>query len=81
MRQPESRAALKVQGGQELKLVYPQADAPPERFVGLAFEHFCLQPMDAGPATPQNLAGAIEYCLAHPQWRLSLQSHKTTGIR
>lgn len=78
---PKSVAELKVRRGQELKLVFPQADAPPERFAGLPFDHFCLQPMDAGAATAQNIALAIAYCLAHPQWRLSLQTHKTTGIR
>jgi len=60
--------------------VYPQADALPERFESLAFDHFFLQPMD-GPARDANTRGAVEYCLAHPRWRLSLQSHKIIGIR
>ena len=65
--------------GQELKLVYPQADAPPERFAGLDFERFYLQPMD-GPAREANTAAAVAYCLAHPQWRLSVQTHKYLGL-
>ncbi|HEY7901575.1 MAG TPA: 7-carboxy-7-deazaguanine synthase, partial [Caulobacteraceae bacterium] len=63
----------------ELKLVYPQADAPPEQFAGLAFDHFFLQPMD-GPDREAATAAAIAYCLAHPKWRLSLQTHKYLGI-
>ena len=58
----------------------PQADAAPEAFVGLAFERFSLQPMD-GPDVIENTARAVDYCLRHPQWRLSLQTHKTLGIR
>ena len=77
---PKSTAALAVERGDELKLVYPQADAPPERFESLDFAHFFLQPMD-GPARAANTRGAIDYCLAHPRWRLSLQSHKIVGIR
>ena len=65
--------------GDELKLVYPQDDARPERFAGLAFRHFFLQPMD-GPDRERNTALAVAYCLAHPQWRLSLQTHKLLGI-
>jgi 7-carboxy-7-deazaguanine synthase (Cx14CxxC type) len=65
--------------GQELKLVYPQADAPPERFEGLAFERFYLQPMD-GPEREANTAAAVAYCLAHPRWRLSVQTHKYLGL-
>jgi len=57
-----------------------QAEAPPEAFAGLAFERFSLQPMD-GPQLADNTARAIDYCLRHPQWRLSLQTHKTLGIR
>ena len=64
--------------GQELKLVYPQADAPPERFACLDFERFYLQPMD-GPEREANTAAAVAYCLAHPQWRLSVQTHKYLG--
>jgi 7-carboxy-7-deazaguanine synthase (Cx14CxxC type) len=77
---PKADVALAVESGDELKLVYPQREAPPERFEALAFEHFFLQPMD-GPARAANTREAIDYCLAHPRWRLSLQSHKIIGIR
>jgi 7-carboxy-7-deazaguanine synthase len=77
---PKAGAELRIQSGHELKLVYPQADAPPEAFCDLAFDQFSLQPMD-GPARADNTARATEYCLRHPQWRLSLQSHKFIGIR
>jgi organic radical activating enzyme len=60
-------------------LVYPQKEAMPERFAGLDFAHFCLQPMD-GPRRAENTAAAADYCLAHPEWRLSLQTHKLIGI-
>jgi 7-carboxy-7-deazaguanine synthase (Cx14CxxC type) len=76
---PKARAPLVVLGGSELKLVYPQEGAEPERFEGLGFEHFFLQPMD-GPAREDNTAAALRYCLAHPRWRLSLQTHKLLGI-
>jgi organic radical activating enzyme len=65
--------------GQELKLVFPQPGAEPERFASLLFDHFFLQPMD-GPNREANTQAAIAYCQAHPQWRLSLQTHKLTGI-
>ena len=77
---PKAGADLRVTKGHELKLVYPQADARPEDFTGLAFERFSLQPMD-GPDAAENTARAIDYCLQHPQWRLSLQTHKTLRIR
>jgi 7-carboxy-7-deazaguanine synthase (Cx14CxxC type) len=77
---PKAGAELALREGHELKLVYPQANAAPESFVDLAFERFSLQPMD-GPDVIENTARAVEYCLAHPQWRLSLQTHKTLGIR
>ncbi|MDI4238088.1 7-carboxy-7-deazaguanine synthase [Bradyrhizobium sp. Arg237L] len=77
---PKAGAELVVKKGNELKLVYPQQDAAPERFVDLDFERFSLQPMD-GPDAIQNTARAVEYCLQHPQWRLSVQTHKTLGIR
>ena len=77
---PKAGAELVIRRGHELKLIYPQADAKPEAFVGLAFERFSLQPMD-GPDVIENTARAIDYCLRHPQWRLSLQTHKTVGIR
>ncbi|MBN9533568.1 MAG: 7-carboxy-7-deazaguanine synthase [Alphaproteobacteria bacterium] len=76
---PKSTATLRLMHGHELKLVYPQDDAMPERFTSLPFQHFFLQPMD-GPAREANTKAAIAYCLAHPQWRLSLQTHKLTGI-
>jgi len=77
---PKGSSPLRIRSGDELKLVYPQHDAPPEAFAGLSFERFSLQPMD-GPALADNTARAIDYCLRHPQWRLSLQAHKTLGIR
>jgi 7-carboxy-7-deazaguanine synthase len=77
---PKAGADLIVRKGHELKLVYPQAEALPDAFAGLAFERFSLQPMD-GPDVNENTARAIDYCLQHPQWRLSVQTHKTIGIR
>jgi 7-carboxy-7-deazaguanine synthase (Cx14CxxC type) len=77
---PKAGAELVLRHGHELKLVYPQADAAPEDFSGLDFERFSLQPMD-GADVIENTARAVEYCLRHPQWRLSLQTHKTLGIR
>ena len=77
---PKAGADLVVRRGHELKLVYPQPEALPESFAGLDFERFSLQPMD-GPEVAENTARAIDYCLRHPQWRLSLQTHKTLGIR
>jgi len=77
---PKAGAGLVVRRGHELKLVYPQTGAHPEDFTGLAFERFSLQPMD-GPQRADNTARVVEYCLRHPQWRLSLQTHKTLGIR
>jgi 7-carboxy-7-deazaguanine synthase (Cx14CxxC type) len=77
---PKAGADLVLKRGHELKLVYPQIGAQPETFAGLDFERFSLQPMD-GPAVAQNTEAAIAYCLRHPQWRLSLQTHKTLGIR
>ncbi|MDP3736849.1 MAG: 7-carboxy-7-deazaguanine synthase [Hyphomonadaceae bacterium] len=76
---PKSTAELKQLSGDELKLVFPQADAPPEKFASLEFRNFFLQPMD-GPMREEATAACIAYCLAHPQWRLSLQTHKVTGI-
>ena len=77
---PKSGTALKIRAGDELKLVFPQSEAPPERFAELPFDRFLLQPMD-GPDLAANTAHAVEYCLANPQWRLSLQTHKYLGIR
>ena len=76
---PKAGADLVLKRGNELKLVFPQPGAEPERYAGLSFEHFFLQPMD-GPERAKNTAAAVEYCLAHPQWRLSLQTHKLIGI-
>jgi 7-carboxy-7-deazaguanine synthase (Cx14CxxC type) len=77
---PKANAELKLTRGQELKLIYPQVGAEPERYAGLLFDHFFLQPMD-NPERESNTRAATEYCLAHPQWRLSLQTHKLIGIR
>lgn len=76
---PKADAPLAIERGDELKLVFPQPKAPPERFEHLAFDHFLLQPMD-GPDLAANTAAAVAYCLRHPRWRLSLQSHKYLGI-
>jgi 7-carboxy-7-deazaguanine synthase len=77
---PKAGAELRIRQGHELKLIYPQPDTGPENYAGLAFERFSLQPMD-GPEIAQNTVRAVDYCLHHPQWRLSLQIHKTLGIR
>lgn len=77
---PKAGAELRIRSGHELKLVYPQPEAMPERFAGLAFERFSLQAMD-GPDAAQNIARTIDYCLQHPHWRMSVQTHKTIGIR
>lgn len=78
---PKAGAALAQQSGDELKLVFPQreAEAQPDRFEALPFEHFFLQPLDeAGKAA--NLHAALDYCRSHPRWRLSLQTHKIIGL-
>ena len=77
---PKAGAPLVQKSGNELKLVFPQPAAMPPLFETLDFEHFFLQPMD-GPAVEENTRQAIEYCMAHPRWRLSLQTHKAVGIR
>jgi 7-carboxy-7-deazaguanine synthase len=77
---PKEGADLVVLGGDELKLVFPQDGAPPERFASLGFSSFYLQPMD-GPEVADHTKAAIDYCLAHPQWKLSVQTHKHLGIR
>jgi 7-carboxy-7-deazaguanine synthase (Cx14CxxC type) len=77
---PKAGADLAIETGQELKLVYPQDGAPPERYADLLFDHYFLQPMD-GPDRDANTRAAIAYCMAHPQWHLSLQTHKFIGIR
>ena len=76
---PKADAPLAQATGQELKLVYPQAGVDPARFEALGFERFFLQPMDS-PARTENTQAAIAYCLAHPRWRLSTQTHKYLGI-
>ncbi len=78
---PKAAAPLRQRSGDELKLVYPQseAEAQPERFLGLDFRHFILQPLD-DPDLDANTRAAIEYCKRHPQWRLGLQMHKVAGI-
>jgi len=77
---PKADAALAQTEGQELKLVYPQAGAEPDRYVGQDFKNFFLQPMDNAARTA-NTEAATAYCLDNPQWRLSLQTHKLIGIR
>ncbi|WP_088342593.1 MULTISPECIES: 7-carboxy-7-deazaguanine synthase [Rhodomicrobium] len=76
---PKGRAPLAQRSGDELKFVYPQTDADPASLEALDFTHFFLQPMD-GPRLAANLAETVAYCLAHPRWRLSLQTHKLAGI-
>ncbi|MGX5804207.1 7-carboxy-7-deazaguanine synthase [Bradyrhizobium sp. Arg314] len=76
---PKADAPLLVRAGDELKLVYPQLDAEPERFERMAFNHLLLQPMD-GTERDANTAAAVAYCLANPRWRLTLQTHKFLGI-
>jgi len=76
---PKSGAKPVLKKGNELKLVYPQADVDPEFYLDLEFDHFLLQPMD-GTNLTQNTQRSIEYCLKHPQWTLSLQTHKILNI-
>lgn len=76
---PKADAPLVLTRGNELKLVYPQPKAMPDRFEHLAFDHFFLQPMD-GPDRDANTQAAIAYCLENPRWRLGLQTHKVTGL-
>ncbi|MEH0168582.1 7-carboxy-7-deazaguanine synthase [Roseateles microcysteis] len=76
---PKADAELVLKSGHELKLVYPQPLAPPERFESLAFQNFFLQPMDS-ILQKQHTREAVDYCMAHPQWRLSMQMHKIVGI-
>lgn len=77
---PKADAPLALLRGHELKLIYPQTGAEPERYADLDFTHFFLQPMD-NPERAANTEAATRYCLDHPQWRLSLQTHKLIGIR
>lgn len=76
---PKAGAELVLRAGHELKLIFPQAGAEPELYENLDFRHFFLQPMD-GAARERNTQLAVQYCLEHPQWRLSLQTHKLLGI-
>lgn len=77
---PKADAELNLKRGNELKLIYPQARGEPERYAHLAFDNFFLQPMD-NPEREANTRAATDYCLKHPQWHLSLQTHKLLGIR
>ncbi|MEG6509667.1 7-carboxy-7-deazaguanine synthase [Methyloligella sp. 2.7D] len=77
---PKAGAKLTQRSGDELKLVYPQSALLPETVEALCFSHFLLQPMD-GPAQAANMQAAVDYCLAHPKWRLSVQTHKVLGLR
>lgn len=76
---PKAGAPLVLTCGDELKLIYPQPGAMPEQYRHLDFASFFLQPMD-GPNLERNTAAALQYCLCHPQWRLSIQMHKVVGI-
>ena len=76
---PKADAEVVQTSGQELKLVYPQPGVDPARFEGLGFERFWLQPMD-GPDREANTQAALAYCLTHPRWRLSVQTHKYIGV-
>ena len=76
---PKAATEIVLRQGNELKLVYPQPEAQPARFEGWAFDHFFLQPMD-GPDQAANIKAATDYCLTHPKWRLSLQTHKLIGL-
>jgi 7-carboxy-7-deazaguanine synthase len=77
---PKANAELELTRGDELKLVFPQEGGAPDRYELLDFRHFFLQPMD-GPSVEENTRLALQYCLEHPRWRLSLQTHKLLGIR
>jgi 7-carboxy-7-deazaguanine synthase (Cx14CxxC type) len=77
---PKSDVGLVVCSGQELKLIFPQSGADPEKYIDLDFQYFFLQPRD-GPDLDINTRLTVEYCLAHPQWRISLQAHKILGIK
>jgi len=77
---PKARANMVLRHGNELKLVYPQPDFDPAQFESMDFDNLFLQPMD-GPRLEANTRAALAYCLAHPRWRLSIQTHKLLGIR
>jgi 7-carboxy-7-deazaguanine synthase len=76
---PKAGTDLMITTGDELKLIYPQAGAEPEKYEGLQFRNFFLQPLD-DPARAENTQKTVDYCMAHPKWRLSLQTHKYLGI-
>ncbi|MCB0638231.1 MAG: 7-carboxy-7-deazaguanine synthase, partial [Lewinella sp.] len=76
---PKAGSEIVQRQGHELKLVYPQSGAEPERYTDWDFRHFYLQPMDS-PQQAANIQATLSYCLTHPQWRLSLQTHKIVGI-
>lgn len=76
---PKAGTELAVTGGDEIKVVFPQPGAEPDRFEHLAFTHWFVQPMD-GPDAGANTAAAVQWCLDHPRWRLSVQTHKVVGI-
>jgi organic radical activating enzyme len=77
---PKAGAPIRQRSGDELKLVYPQPDMKPEDVLGLSFTHFLLQPLDDQTGETANLEAALKYCLRHPRWRLSLQTHKILGL-
>jgi 7-carboxy-7-deazaguanine synthase len=77
---PKANAPIVLRTGDELKLVFPQVGGEPEKFEQLDFANFYLQPMD-GPVTAENTRSAIAYCMSHPRWKLSVQTHKAVGIR
>jgi 7-carboxy-7-deazaguanine synthase (Cx14CxxC type) len=77
---PKAGAPLVQRSGDEIKLVYPQNALAPPEVENLAFSHFLLQPLDEGQKTAANVRAAIDYCMAHPKWRLSLQTHKLLGL-
>lgn len=76
---PKANSDIVLKKGNELKLVYPQDNLSPEDFTSFDFELFYLQPMDS-PTQAQNMQATLDYCLAHPQWRMSLQTHKILDI-
>jgi organic radical activating enzyme len=76
---PKAGTVLRITAGDELKFIYPQEGAEPEQYEHLDFRHFYLQPMD-GPGVARNTRLAVDYCLSHPRWRISLQTHKILGI-
>jgi len=77
---PKIGSPLQISQGNELKFVFPQSELRPEQFEHLKFEHFFLQPLD-DEQTAANTTAALDYCLSHPQWQLSLQTHKFLRIR